>query len=131
MKKGFRRALSLVLVMVCMLAFFGQAAFAITVQSQNISQGILDEMEKTEEYVLEAIEATRQKAEKEALKGNKSQEEFEEYLDHLIEKLIEKTEKKVDKLIEKAAAEGVLLGKDYVEVDICGRKVLVDPFYAH
>ena len=128
MKKATRKALSMVLIMITMLTLFGQSAFATT---QNIGQDFLDEMQKTEDYVLDAIEKTKAKAEKEKSKNNKSEEEFEEYLDHLIAKLLEKTEKKVDKLIEKADAEGVELGKEFIEVEICGRTVLVDPFYAH
>ena len=128
MKKATRKALSMVLIMITMLTLFGQSAFATT---QNIGQDFLDEMQKTEDYVLDAIEKTKAKAEKEKTKNNKSEEEFDEYLDHLIAKLLEKTEKKVDKLIEKADAEGVELGKEFIEVEICGRTVLVDPFYAH
>lgn len=131
MKKGSKKVLSVVLIMISMLSLFGQSAFAITSLSQTISQDVLDEINKTNEYVFDAVEKTTEKAEKEALKENKSEEEFEEYLDELIAKLIEKTEKKVDKLIEKAAAEGVVLEKTYIEVEICGRTIHVDPCYAH
>ena len=132
MKKATRKALSMVLIMITMLTLFGQSAFALTgEQPENISQDILDEMQKTDDHVYDAIAKTQEKAEKEKEKGNKSQEEFEEYLDHLIAKLLEKTERKVDKVIEKAAAEGVELGKEFIEVEICDRTVDVDPFYAH
>lgn len=131
MKKSLKKVLSVVLIMISMLALLGQSAFAITILSQNIDQKILEEIEKTNNYVFDAIQETTEKAEKEALKNNKSEEEFEEYLDKLIEELIVKTEKKADKLIEKAAAEGVVLEKSYVDVVICGRTVSVDPFYAH
>lgn len=131
MKRSFKKALSVVLIMISMLALLGQSAFAMTIFSQNINQKILEEIEKTNNYVFDAIQKTTEKAEKEALKNNKSEEEFEEYLDKLIEELIVKTEKKADKLIEKAAAEGVVLEKSYIDVVICGRTVSVDPFYAH
>lgn len=131
MKKATRKALSMVLIMITMLTLFGQSAFAIAVdQPENISQDILDEIKKADDYVYDAIAKTQKKAEKEALKNNNSKE-YEEYLDDLIDKLHEKTEEKVDKVIEKAADEGVKLEKNYFEVIIGGRTVLVDPFYAH
>lgn len=131
MKKRTKKALLMCLIIISMLAMFGQSAFAITTMSQNLSQDLLKEIDKTNEYVFNLINKTKEKAEKEALKKNKSEEEFGEYLDHLLEKLVEKTENKADKLIEKAKAEGVLLEKTYIEVEICGKVVLVDPFYAH
>ena len=131
MKKRLRKTLCVVLIMISIVTLFAQSAFAVTILSQNLSQDILEEIEKTNEYVFDAVKKTTEKAEKEALKNNKSEEEFEDYLDRLIEELIEKTEKKADKLIEKAAAEGVILEKSYMEVEICGRLVKVDPFYAH
>jgi len=48
-------------------------------------------------------------------------------LDKIIEALIEKTEKIADKMVEKAAKDGVLVEKTYIEVEIGGRIVLVDP----
>lgn len=130
MKKGLRKTLSVILIMISMLVLLGQSAFAVTIMSQTVSKDILDEIDKTNEYVFDAIQKTTEKAEKEALK-NKGTEKFEEYLDELIAQLVEKTEKKADKLIEKAAAEGVVLEKSYIEVNICGRIVHIDPFYAH
>ena len=115
MKKATRKALSMVLIMITMLTLFGQSAFAIAVdQPENISQDILDEIKKADDYVYDAIAKTQKKAEKEALKNNNSKE-YEEY----------------DKVIDKAAAEGVKLGKEFIEVEICDRTVDVDPFYAH
>ena len=130
MKKSLRKTLSVILIMISMLVLLGQSAFAVTILSQTVSTDILDEIDKTNEYVFDAIQKTTEKAEKEALK-NQSTEKFEEYLDELIAQLVEKTEKKADKLIEKAAAEGVVLEKSYIEVNICGRIVQIDPFYAH
>lgn len=130
MKKGLRKTLSVILIMISMLVLLGQSAFAVTIMSQTVSKDILDEIDKTNEYVFDAIQKTTEKAEKEALK-NKGTEKFEEYLDELIAQLVEKTEKKADKLIEKAAAEGVVLEKSYIEVSICGRIVHIDPFYVH
>lgn len=130
MKKGLRKTLSVILIMISMLVLLGQSAFAVTIMSQTVSKDILDEIDKTNEYVFDAIQKTTEKAEKEALK-NKGTEKFEEYLDELIAQLVEKTEKKADKLIEKAAAEGVVLEKSYIEVNICGRIVHIDPFYVH
>ena len=130
MKKGLRKTLSVILIMISMLVLLGQSAFAVTIMSQTVSKDILDEIDKTNEYVFDALQKTTEKAEKEALK-NKGTEKFEEYLDELIAQLVEKTEKKADKLIEKAAAEGVVLEKSYIEVNICGRIVHIDPFYAH
>lgn len=124
MKKRFKKALSMVLIIITILALFAQSAFAI-------SQNLLEEIDKTNEQIMKEVVKTQEKAEKEALKGNKSEEEFEEYLDKLIEKLIEKTEKRADKLIKKAAKEDVEFEKTYIEVEIYDRVVQIDPFYAH
>jgi len=123
MKNNLKKVLSLALVLLTVLALFTQPAFAI-------SQKLMEEIEKTNEQIFKEVEKTQEKAEKEALKG-KSQDEFEEYLDELIGKLIEKTEKLADKLLKKAAKEGVTLEKEYTEVVIYDRVVLIDPFYAH
>ena len=131
MKKRTKKALSMVLIIISMLAIIGQSAFAVTIMSENLSQDLLKEIDKTNEYVFNLIEKTKEKAENEALKENKSEEEFNEYLDHLLGKLVQKTEKKTDKLVEQAKAEGVLIEKTYITVEICGKVVLVDPFYAH
>lgn len=126
MNKRFAKAISMILIMVCVLALFAQSAFAA-----EFSPKLLKEIEKTNEFIFKTVEKAQKDAEKEALKDNKSQEEFEEYLDKLIEKLVEKTEKKADKLIEKALKEGVILEKTYIEYVIGGRTVEIDPFYAH
>lgn len=128
MKTRFTKVLTMTLIMVSVLALFAQSAFAVT---EGLSQKLVDEIEKTNEYIFRVVEKAQEKAEKEALKENKSKEKFEEYLDKLIEKLIDKTEKKAGKLIEKAAEEGVTLEKTYIEVEIYDRVVRVDPFYAH
>ncbi|NLK64153.1 MAG: hypothetical protein GX289_03560 [Tissierellia bacterium] len=123
MKRRMKKALSMVLIIITILALFAQSAFAF-------SEKLLDEIDKTNEQIFKEVEKTQEKAEKEALKG-KGEEKFEEYLDKLIEKLIEKTEKLADKLIKKAAIEGVTLTKTYIEVLIYDRVIAIDPFYAH
>lgn len=124
MKKRFKKALSMVLIMISILALFAQSAFAFI-------EGFSDEIDKANEKILEAVEKTQEKAAEEALKGNKSEEEFNEYLDKLIEKLKDKTEKTAEKLIEKAAKEGVTIEKTYKVFIIYDREVEIDPFYAH
>lgn len=128
MKTRFTKVLTMTLIMVSVLALFAQSAFAVT---EGLSQKLVDEIEKTNEYIFRAVEKAQEKAEKEALKGNMSDEEFEVFLDKLIEKLVEKTEKKADKLIHEAAKEGHVFEKEYIEVEIGGRIVEIDPFYAH
>ena len=126
MKMKLKKALSMVLIMISVLALFAQSAFAI-----EMSQKLLDETYKTNEKIYKAADKAKEKAEKEALKENKTEDEFNEYLNKLIEKLIDKTEKTADKLIEKAAKEGIGLEKEYETVYVYGILVEIDPFYAH
>lgn len=124
MKMKLKKALSMVLIMISVLALFAQSAMAYVDGSTNY-------INKTNEKIYKAADKAKEKAEKEALKENKTEDEFNEYLNKLIEKLIDKTEKTADKLIEKAAKEGIELEKEYETVYVYGIPVVIDPFYAH
>lgn len=125
MKKRLKKALSMVLIMMSILALFAQSAFAFI-------DGFSDEIDKANGKIYEEVEKAQEEAQREALKVHKSEEEFNEYVDKLIEKLVDKTEKIADKLIEKAAKEGITLEKKYETVIIYGDKTAeIDPFYAH
>lgn len=128
MYKRFKKVLSVVLIMISLLTLFGPVAFANDIETA--SEGILNKVDTTNEYVYRSIEKALKQAEKEVVKENKS-DDIEEITDKIIEKLLEKTESKVDKLIEKAAEEGIEVNKNYIEVTINGRTILVDPCYAH
>lgn len=130
MYKRFKKATSVIMILISLLTFFSPAAFAAETSAANASDIIMKSVDKTNEYVFKAVEVAVKQAEKEVLKENKS-ENLDVIIDKIIEKLLEKTEKKVDKLIEDAAEEGIEITKTYVEVIIYDRTILVDPCYAH
>ncbi|MGD9568765.1 MAG: hypothetical protein AB7V48_10650 [Sedimentibacter sp.] len=130
MYKKIKKTVSVILLMISLLTFFGPVAFASETLAGEASEAILKDVDKTNEFVYKSIEKAVKQAEKAVLKENNS-ENLNEIIDKIIEKLVESTEQKVDKLIEKAAKEGVAIDKVYVEVQIYDRTVLVDPCYAH
>lgn len=130
MYKRLKKVMSVILIMISLLTLFGPVALANVTSTEAASEAILNKVDKTNEYVYKAVENAVKQAEKEVLKENKS-EDLDEIVDKIIEKLLEKTESKVDKLIEKGAEEGIEITKTYIEVEIYGRTILVDPCYAH
>jgi hypothetical protein len=133
MSKSFKKIISLIFVMVCVPTLFGTAAFAAET-SAFANEDILDEVDKTNDYIYKTISKIETKAESEVLKASQNiqkEEALDESIDKLCEKLVEQTEKKADKLIEKAAEDGIEISIGYTEVEIYDRIVLVDPCYAH
>lgn len=130
MYKKLKKVSLVLLIMFSLLTLFGPVAFASEMSNAEISQRLLDEINKTNEFIYREIDNAIEKAEREAQK-NQSEQKLNKAIDKIIENLLEKTEKKVDKLIEKAAKEGVVLEKYYIEVQILDRIVHVDPCYAH
>jgi predicted PurR-regulated permease PerM len=126
MNKRFKKAVSVVFIMISLMTLFGPVALA----SETISQALLKQIDQTNDYIYKEIDKAVEKANKVDQK-NMSEREKDKALDKIIDDLLEKTEKKVDKLIERAAKEGVVLEKFYIEVKILDRIVLVDPCYAH
>jgi TolA-binding protein len=57
--------------------------------------------------------------------------ELDKTIDILCERLIEKTEKKVEELIKKANKYNIEIVKEYIEVTIYNKTILVDPCCAH
>lgn len=130
MFKKLRKVSTIVLIMLTLLTLFGPVAFASEISNVEISQGLLNEINKTNDFIYKEINKATEKAEREDQK-NQSEQKLNQAIDKIIEELLEKTEKKVDKLIERAAKEGVVLQKYYVKVKILDRIVYVDPCYAH
>ncbi|WMJ78443.1 MULTISPECIES: hypothetical protein [unclassified Sedimentibacter] len=130
MYKGIKKTASLLVIMIGILALLGPVAQAYQKSEQNISQELLIMIEETNNYIYKEIDKAVEKAEKEVLK-DQSEQQLNRSIDRIIENLLRKTSRKVDLLIKKAAREGVVLTKTYVEVQIYDRVVLVDPCYAH
>lgn len=61
----------------------------------------------------------------------KLERELDKTIDMLCDKLIEKTEKMVDELIIKASKYNIEIVKEYMEVTIYNKTILVDPCCAH
>lgn len=57
--------------------------------------------------------------------------ELDKTIDKLCERLVEKTEKKVEELIKKANKYNIEIVKEYMEVTIYNKTILVDPCCAH
>ena len=116
--------------MFSLLTLFGPVAFANEISTETASEVILKKVDKTNEFVYKSIEIAVKQAEIAVLNETDS-EDLDVIIDKIIEKLLEKTENKVDRLIEDAADENIIIEKTYIEVEIAGRIVLVDPCYAH
>lgn len=124
MNKGFKKVISTIFIMSCMLSLLTPVAFA------DVNPGALNQIEITSKYVEQEIAKAIEMAEKEALK-DQSEEELNAALDKIINDLVVKTEKRVNKVLEKASKEGIELTKVYIEVHILDRVVYVDPLFAH
>lgn len=130
MYKRLKKVTSVILIMISLMTLFGPAAFAEETSAVTASDIIMKRVDKTNEYVYNAVEVAVKQAEIEVLNENNG-ENIDVIIDKIIEKLLEKTESKVDKLITAAAGEGIEITKTYVEVVIYDRTILVDPCYAH
>lgn len=125
MYKKLRKTASILFIMFSLLTLFGPIALA-----SEMSQGLLQQIEQTNDYIYKEIDKAKEKAEKEAFK-NQSEQKLNQAVDKIIDNLLENTEKRVDKLIKRAGKEGVELERFYIDVQILDRTVPVDPFYAH
>lgn len=130
MYKRFKKVVSVIMIMISLLTFFGPAAFAEETSAATASDIIMKRVDKTNDYVFKAVEVAVKQAEMEVLNETNT-ENLDVIIDKIIEKLLQKTESKVDKLITAAAEEGIEITKSYVEVVIYDRTILVDPCYAH
>lgn len=130
MYKRLKKVISVILIMISLLTLFGPVAFGDEISTGTASEVILKKVDKTNDYVYKAIEIAVKQAEI-AVMNESNSDNLDEIIDKIIEKLLEKTEGKVDKLIDQAAEEGIEITKEYIEVVIYGRTILVDPCYAH
>ncbi len=78
----------------------------------------------TEEYNDQLMVLVKNKNEREI---EKLKYKYDDKIDKIVKKLLEVTSKMSEKTINSAAKEGVTLYCDFVEVNIAGRIVLVDP----
>lgn len=133
MYKNFKKIISFIFVLITVSTFIGPVTFAMETSAIS-NEGIINEIDKTNNYVYKIISKTEKKAEKEVIKASQNiqkEEALDESIDKLCEKLINRTEKKVNKLVDKAAEDGIEINIDYIEVEIYDRIILVDPCYAH
>jgi hypothetical protein len=133
MYKSIKKSISLIFVMTCVLALSAPVAFAAEI-SDNINEGIMNEIDKTNDYVYKSILKSQEKADKKVLQSSQNiqkQESLNDSIDKICDELISKTENKVDKLIEKAAEVEIEIERIYIDVKIADRTILVDPCYAH
>lgn len=114
--------LRITLLVVLLLTLVGSFTFAGTtldkvIEDVNIANA------KIEIEVQEAIED----ADEAKLENINDLEEFEEDLDKIIEKLLKKVDKIADRTINKAAKSGFTVYCEFIEIEIYGITVLIDP----
>lgn len=129
MYKGLKKVIFVMLVLASVFTLIGSSAFA-----EEITVKIDKRIDKTNDYINAEIEKTQREAEKEVLKAerkNLSKEELDLIIDEIVDKLLEKTEQKTDILIDKAEKSDIVVEKNYIEVEIYDRVILIDPLYAH
>lgn len=130
-----KKLLGFVMALLISMSMFSGAAFAeepgydkVVIQIEKNDEKIHNEIEKA----VAAADELKLKYEKELSKASKDNAEIllAEYnmeLDKIIDKLIEKTSDRTQRLIEDAAKQGIELEPVWVEIEIGGRTVLVDP----
>lgn len=131
MYKRFKKVVSVVFIMISLFTLFGPVALANEISTGTVSEGIIDRINQTNDYIYKTIDKTVEEVEKEVLKINQSEQDLDQSIDMLGEKLIIKTDNIVTKLIDMAAGEGIEIIRTYIEVELYDRTILVDPCYAH
>ncbi len=84
---------------------------------------VVQMVEKTDEVILIQIDMAKD----EASMLVQSDKHFEKELDKIIDKLLKSTNKKVEKTIKEAAKSGIKVEPFWIDVEIGGRIVSVDP----
>ena len=114
--------LRITLLVVLLLTLVGSFTFAGTTLDKVIGDVNIANA-KIEIEVQEAIED----ADEAKLENINDLEEFEEDLDKIIEKLLKKVDKIADRTINKAAKSGFTVYCEFIEIEIYGITVLIDP----
>ncbi len=115
MKKLICSALTVVLV----ISLFVPASFA----AKEDYLWIMEEVEKSNEEIEELIE----EAIEDVQELDENDKHYEKDLNKLIWKLEKETNKLADKMVKKAAKVGIEVICEYVEYQIGGQSVLIDP----
>jgi peptidoglycan hydrolase CwlO-like protein len=127
-----KKILSGITAMVLMLGLFTTGVQAAeTVYEEKLSyEQIVQMMEQTNQEIYNEINKADDKADALVLSyeaADISQEQLNSEVDKIVEELIKVTSKKAEKLIEVAGANGYVIEAVWIEVEIGGRTVLVDP----
>lgn len=118
-----KRIICAVLTIVLLLGVFVPETFAATSKDhRKIVAKVEKANEKIEKLIKEAIKDVEQVS-----RSKKSQIKIEKEIKEIINDLIKDTNKVAHKMIKQAANQGVLVICEYVEVNIGGHKVMIDP----
>lgn len=121
-----KKFLSGITTMMLVIGLFTTGVQAKELNTQEIKQMI----EQTNKEIYELINEADDKGDALVLsyEANKiSERQLNHKLDQIIGQLIDFTSNKTEKLIKEAAKNGVKLEAQWIEVEIGGRNVLVDP----
>ena len=136
---------SILVLTILIISLLCPVVYADDSSSPTMDQKLIEEMNEANDAIFELIAEAQYDAQKEIDKaeiqiakfeGNqdrieKIEADLDKKIDKICDKLVEKTDKVVDKLRKKAAKEGVEIHNFYIEVEVGGRLITVDPFYAH
>lgn len=132
--KRFTTRLVITLVIVLMMTgtvFAGGADFAVSVEQNSVKMAAVsqDVLSYEEEVILQIAEKANADVEKEIAKAQIKAEKAknDDKIDIIIEKLLAKTEMIVTKAIIKIEGLGGEAVCEYIEIEIGGKTVLVDP----
>lgn len=115
MKKLIRSILTIILV----LSLLTPASFAAKWDYSEI----YNEVERTNNEIERLVEEAIDEAEKIDETSKKADKE----INKIIDKLVKETNKLAEKIIKEAAKVGVVVECEYVEIEIGGQIVLIDP----
>ncbi len=112
------------------LGYSGVQAAETTTEKKMTYEQVVQMMEQTNKEIYAEIDKADDKADNLVLSyeaANISEEQLNKEIDKIIEGLIEVTSKKTEKLIEVAGENGYVIEAVWIEVEIGGRTILVDP----
>lgn len=119
-----KKLICTVLTVVLVLTLFVPASFAI---EDNYIR-IVNKVERTNEEIENLIDKALIDVDVEREKyDNDNQEKLDKKIQHIIDKLVDDTNKLAEKMIKSAAKVEIQVMCEYVEVEIGGQKVLIDP----
>jgi hypothetical protein len=121
-----KKLLSGITAMMLVIGLFTTGVQAKMMSNQEINSMI----EKTNKEIYALVDKADEKADAVVLRyqsGKISEEEQNVRIDEIVSQLIELTTNKAEKLIRETAKMGIVIEAEWVEVEVGGRIVLVDP----